>query len=107
MPILRVTNIYYSGAALTTVDFSSLDTGGTIDIRYTNIQNLNFPALTKGTFRITNNPQLISIATPNLTTLLGNFNYLSDNHLPSSEVNNILNKMLIVLPASGKSIYLK
>lgn len=106
-PNLLVSNIYYTGTSLTTVNFNSLNTGGVIQITQSNIQNLNFPALVNARFTITNNPQLTSIGIPNLSTFLGNVNYFSNNHLPSSEVNNILNKMLTVLPASGKSIYLK
>ena len=106
-PGLLVSNIYYSGTSLTTVDFSSLNTGGLIEISNTGIQNLNFPALVNARFNIVNNPQLITIGIPNLSTVLGNYNAFSTNHLPSSEVNSILNKMLTVLPASGKDIYLK
>jgi hypothetical protein len=107
-------NIYIlNTTGLTAVDLSSLTKA--INISITNNANLisinanNLTTVSKN-FSITSNPVLTSVQFSSLN-YLGPINYsyeinLQYNALPSTVINGILNKLLTVMPATGKNISL-
>lgn len=94
--------------ALTSISFPLLTNSGEVNIRYNPaMSSINFPLLTNilKEFYIDNNSSLTSIDLPSLASIGIAFN-LSDNAIPSSQINTILHKMLSVAPATGKTIVL-
>ena len=123
-------NIYISQTTqLTSVDLSAMANASKIYIGSNAVlTNLNFGGLTNvyeelivssnpmlnalsltsitncNILEITNNPLLIAVSFPSLTT---NYNlFLNNNALPIATINALLNKMLSVLPSTGKFINL-
>lgn len=116
--------------SLTSISFLALiNTAGSFSIRYNDtLISILFPALkTASSISIRNNALIPSINFPNLTTLSDSFDlrvcpkltsiaipalqncqgfYFNNNALPSSQINAILNKILTITPATGKSIQL-
>jgi hypothetical protein len=96
-----------SNDALTSVSFPVLKTVHDIYIsRNPMIISINFPSLTtfSNSFDLHNCAKLTSIGIPALQN--GNSFYFYNNALPSSQINAILNKILTITPATGKSIHL-
>ena len=121
-------NIYIQNTTqLTTVDLSAMEYAADINIEYNNVltsinlsglkdcysdleiysnpllTTVSFPALTNSTYiYIYNNPLLTTVSFPDLTN---NRSFgLGSNALSIATINSLLNKMLSVLPSTGKYI---
>jgi hypothetical protein len=123
-------NIYIQNTTqLTTVDLSAMEYAADINIENNNVltsinlsglkdcysdleiysnpllTTVSFPALTNSRYiNISNNPLLTTVSFPDLTN---NRNIdLNNNALSIATINSLLNKMLSVLPSTGKYILL-
>lgn len=92
---------------LASVSFPSFATGSFTAQGNDNsgLTTIDLPNCSSVSIWVTNNPVLTTLNIPNFQIATGYLNF-TGNHFPSSQVNSILNKMLTVVPASGKNISL-
>ncbi len=129
MPSLTTSTLrFHYNINLQTFSFPVLNTAGGVNISYSNLTSISLPLLTTtgdlviqgnpvlttlnlsgfttlgnefGFQSVFNNPLLTTITWPNLSSIRANLTYMfSSNKLPSSEVNNILAKIVVVHPVS-------
>jgi hypothetical protein len=68
----------------------------------TNLTSLSFPSLSSCDLYVGGNPLLTSVSFPALTSSA--YLNLSNNALPTSKINSLLNKFLTVSPSNSKYI---
>ena len=105
----NVPNFSVLKTKLTSLNVPSLVSSNLIKVKKNDfLQSLNFGNLVSAWgIDSSFNPVLNSINISNLSTLLGsatNYSYFAYNALPSSQINNILNKLLTVSPAVPKTV---
>lgn len=94
--------------------FPALKKSGTISIANCGITSISFPSLitvydiqASNFIYIGGNPNLTSISWPNFVPATTKYSTLSNNKLPTSEVNAILAKYRASQPAFGGDLYLR
>jgi len=112
---IAITNCYVSinNSQLTNLDFPNLTTTSVIELQNNNLlSNVSLPNLTsvEGYFYIFSNPQLSTISIPSINTInpnSSNFSFYfnaTNNALPESQINYLLNKLTSVNTNAGKTI---
>jgi len=95
------------------LDFPNLTTTSVIELQNNNLlSNVSLPNLTsvEGYFYIFSNPQLSTISIPSINTInpnSSNFSFYfnaTNNALPESQINYLLNKLTSVNTNAGKTI---
>jgi hypothetical protein len=110
-----ITNCFIeiSSSLLTTLDFPNLTTSSLIELQNNNsLTNVSLPNLTsvESYFNIVSNPQLNTISIPSIISInpnYSNFGYYfnaTNNALPVSQINYLLNKLTSVNTNTGKTI---
>ena len=110
-----ITNCFIeiSSSLLTTLDFPNLISSSLIGLQNNNLlTNVSLPNLTnvEAYFNIVSNPQLSSISIPSIISINTNYSNFgryfnaTNNALPESQINYLLNKLTSVNPNAGKTI---
>lgn len=130
LPLLTTTGVFFihMNKSLQTFSVPVLSSCGNVALNFSNLTNISLPLLTNigdlfiqgnpvlttlnvsglttlgnqfASLSVFNNPLLTTINWPGLTSIRANLTYMfSSNKLPSSEVNNILAKIVVVHPVS-------
>ncbi|MEO0037297.1 MAG: hypothetical protein RIQ59_508 [Bacteroidota bacterium] len=110
-----ITNCYISinNSQLTTLDFPNLTTSSVVELQNNNLlTNVSLPNLASvdAYFYIVSNPLLNAITIPSINSINPNFSNFSfyfnvtNNALPESQINYLLNKLASVNINTGKTI---
>lgn len=108
VPVFQTGGFIITNSTLTSLTAPSFTSGPVIIKTCNSLTSVSLPALINGHFEIFGNATLSSISIPSFTSLSSAYPvvYFSNNNFPSTMVNYLLSRLVLINPSS-KTFYLK